>query len=86
MTEHMDEDFIPYDDAQEVMEFVTDSLARIEAWAAEVRKAVNSVNGWLGPHDMTYAELRTLKRIDHFLSKVEAPMEDAASLAPDMIR
>jgi hypothetical protein len=35
---------------------------------------------------MTYAELRTLKRIDHFLSKVEAPMEDAASHAPDMIR
>jgi hypothetical protein len=86
MTEYMDEDFIPYDDAREVVVSVAESLALLEFWTAEVRKALNSVNGWLGPHDMTYVELRTLKRIDRFLAVVEEPMEDAASLAPDMIR
>lgn len=86
MTEYMYSDFIPDSDAEEVVASISESLTILEAHAAKVRKALDSIGGWLGAHQMTYGELQTLRDIDSFLGRAEPILEDAASIAPDVIR
>jgi len=86
MTERMHSDFIPDSDAEEVMESIAQTLARLEAYTAKVRGALHSVNGWLGAHEMTFGEFMTLRDIDTFLGHAELILEDAASITSDVIR
>jgi len=86
MAEYMYNDFIPDSDAEQVMSSISDSLSNLESYLVKVRGALHSINGWLGPHEMTYGELLTLRDIEIFVGRAEQILEDAASITPDVIR
>lgn len=81
MTEYMDEDFVPDDFAEEVIDSLEEALTQISKDINTVKVAHNRLGGWFGSQRMTYGEFVKLRDTARFLHRAVEPIEDAAASA-----
>ena len=80
MTERMDHHPVPYADAENMVGQLQEHLDFIEAYVATLRGSIHKINTWLGAHDMTQGEFRSLQDAVTFVGRAEPILEDAAAI------
>ena len=80
MTERMDHDLIDTSDARIMVGQLEETLAFVEAYAATLRGSIHKIHTWLGAHDMTQGEFRSLQDAVTFVGRAEPILEDAAAV------
>lgn len=81
MTEYMDEDFVPDDFAEEIIDSLEEALTQICKDIDTVKVAHNRLGSWFGAQRMTYGEFVRLRNTARFLHRAVEPVEDAAASA-----
>ena len=80
MTERMDHHPVPHADAENMVGQLEETLAFVEAYAATLRGSIHKIHTWLGAHDMTQGEFRSLQDAVSFVGRAEPILEDAAAV------
>jgi hypothetical protein len=81
MAEYADEDFVPDDFAEEIIDSLEEAFTQICKDISTVKVAHSRLGAWFGAQRMTYGEFVQLRNTARFLHRAVETIEDAAASA-----